>query len=300
MTDPLLHLVRNAISHGIESCADRLQAGKPAAATISLRAVAHGETIMIEVEDDGRGIDLAEVTRRARAGGLIPRNAEVDESNMLDTIRLPHFSTRDEADRGSGRGVGMAIVKTAVEQLGGSLGVETRLGLGTRFHVQLPLTLAIADALLVQVGTQRYAVPQAAVREVASLVGARLSNLENSEVMSHRGAVVPLVRLAKLFHVPSAAETRACVLFVGEGARAIAIVVDQVLGLHEVVVRPLADPLVRTPGLSGATELGDGRAVLILDVLAIGRLARRRTDIPHAAIPRALPTIEVINPPATP
>ncbi len=208
--EPLLHLVRNAISHGIEPASDRVSAGKAAVASIHLRASAASETIIIEVEDDGRGIDERDVARRARAAGLIGNESELDEATLLETICLPHFTTRDQADRASGRGVGMDIVKTAVEQLGGSLSLNTQVGRGTRFRIQLPLTLAIADALIVRVGGQRFAVPQSAVSEVIQLEAKDVTTLENNEVISHRGNVVPLVRLTKLFQRTPEANARAC------------------------------------------------------------------------------------------
>jgi two-component system, chemotaxis family, sensor kinase CheA len=278
MMDPLLHLVRNAISHGIELPAERVSVGKPEAASIHLRAFASGETIVIEIEDDGRGINVPDVARRARAAGLFAAETEFDDISLLDTICLPHFSTRDQADRASGRGVGMAIVKTAVEQLGGSLSLKTQAGQGTQFRIQLPLTLAIADALIVRVSGQRFAVPQSAVREVMPLVSADVTVLENNEVVSHRGSVLPLVRLSRLFHWVADPNAHPCALIVGEGTKAVGIVVDHVLGLHEVVVRPLTDPLVRVPGISGATELGDGQVVLILDAVGSVRMARRKID----------------------
>ncbi len=276
MMDPLLHLVRNAVSHGIETPEERVASGKPREAQIFLRAGTTGETILIEVEDDGRGIDAETVFAKARATGLVPDGAPTDPATMLDIICAPSFSTREEPDRASGRGVGMDVVRRVVEELGGTLTLHTHVGQGTRFAIQLPLTLAIADALIVAVGGQTYAVPQVAVREVIQVQPESLTALENNEILSYHGGVLPLLRLTAFFGSPTRPEGAFYALVVGEGIQAVGIAVDRVLGLREIVVRPLADPLVQVPGVGGATELGDGRAVLILDTAALARAARRQ------------------------
>ena len=275
LADPLLHLVRNAVSHGLESAAERTAAGKPARARIDLRAVAAGGAVVIEVEDDGRGIDPERVFARARAAGLVPPGGWSDPGAVLDLICTPGFSTRDKADRASGRGVGMDVVRKAIEELGGTLELTTRPGRGTKFTARLPLTLAIADALIVTVGGQTYAAPQAAVREVVSVEPGTVIALENNELIRHHGGVLPLLRLTDLFGMPRAAGAVPA-LVVGEGVHTVALAADRVIGLREIVVRPLADPLVQVTGLAGATELGDGRAILILDGPGLVRYARTR------------------------
>lgn len=275
LADPLLHLVRNAISHGMEPAADRVAAGKPARGRIDLRAAAAGGAVVIEVEDDGRGIDPERVFARARAAGLVPPGGWSDPGAVLDLICAPGFSTREAVDRASGRGVGMDVVRRAIEELGGMLDLVTRPGHGTRFTARLPLTLAIADALIVTVGSQTYAAPQAAVREVVLVEPEAVTVFENNELIRHHGGVLPLLRLTGLFHAPEPT-TAFPALVVGEGLHAIAIAVDRVIGLREIVVRQLSDPLVQVPGLAGATELGDGRAVLILDAVGLARYARMR------------------------
>jgi two-component system chemotaxis sensor kinase CheA len=279
LADPLLHLVRNAVSHGLEPPAERVAAGKPARGRIDLRAAAAGGAIVVEVEDDGRGVDPDEVFARARAIGLVPPDAPTDPAAVLDLLCTPGFSTRETADRASGRGVGMDVVRRAVEDLGGELVLHTRPGRGTRFTAHLPLTLAIADALIVVVGDLTYAVPQTAVREIVQVEPGAAVGLENNELLRHRGGVVPLLRLADLFGAarpPGAFPA----LVVGDGGQAVALAADRVIGLREVVVYPLADPLVQVPGLSGATELGDGRPVLILDTAGLVRHARTRRATP--------------------
>ncbi len=272
LADPILHLIRNAVSHGLEPPAERIAAGKPPRGRIDLRAAAAGGAVVIEVEDDGRGIDTELVYAQARAGGLVPADAPADPAGVLDLICSPGFSTRDGADRASGRGVGMDVVARAVEELGGSLALETHKGRGSRFTARLPLTLAIADALIVMVAAQTYAIPQTAVREVVEVAPGTPVVLENNELLPHRGGVLPLLRLTDLFRLSRPAGAYVA-LIVGDGG-GIALAADRVIGLREIVVRPLADPLVQAPGISGATELGDGRAVLILDAVGLVRSAR--------------------------
>jgi two-component system chemotaxis sensor kinase CheA len=275
MADPLLHLVRNAVSHGLEPAAVREAAGKRPKGRITLRAAAAGGMIVLEVEDDGRGVRVDEVFARARAAGLVPQDAPADPAAVLDLICAPGFSTRDEADRGSGRGVGMDVVRLAVEGLGGSLALDSRPGTGSRFTARLPLTLVVADVLTVAVGGQIYAVPQTAVREVVPVEPDATTVLENNELIRYRGGVLPLLRLDEVFGLPRPAGGFVA-LVTGEGAGAVALAADRAIGLREVVVRPLADPLVQAPGIGGATELGDGRPILILDPGGLARLVRRR------------------------
>ena len=277
MMDPLLHLVRNAVSHGLENPDERVAAGKPAEGNITLRASATGDTIAIEVQDDGRGVDAAKVIDRARAAGLIDAETPSTPGALLDILCAPGFSTRDEADRASGRGVGMAVVRTAVEGLGGALTLETQQGKGTHFTIQLPLTLAIADAVIVSVGGQKFAVPQTSVREIIQVDPSSLKTLENNELMPYRTGVLPVVRLAPFFGMPETDTPTSFALVMGQGIAAVAILVERVFGLREIVVRSLTDPLIRVPGIAAATELGDGRVVLILDALALARAARKQS-----------------------
>jgi two-component system chemotaxis sensor kinase CheA len=275
LADPLLHLVRNAVSHGLEPPDQRKAAGKPAAGRIDLRAAASGGAIVIEVEDDGRGIDAEAVYARARQAGIVAPNAPTDPAALLDLLCAPGFSTHDSADMASGRGVGMDVVARAVEELGGTLTLWTRPGSGTKFTARLPLTLAIADAIIVTVGGETYAIHQAAVREVVEVQPSSTTAFENNELIRHRGGVLPLLHLADLFGTPRPAAPGVAML-VGEGAGTIAVAVDHVVGVREIVVRALTDPLVQVTGVAGATELGDGRAVLILDAAGLIRYARTR------------------------
>jgi two-component system, chemotaxis family, sensor kinase CheA len=277
MLDPLLHLVRNAVSHSLESDNERVSRGKPAARKVTLRAGTSGDSVLIEIADDGCGIDLSAVADRARSAGMIGSDTPVDSSNLLEILSHPGFSTRDQADLASGRGIGMTVVAKAVKELAGSLTLNTELHAGTRFTIQLPLTLAILDALIVTVADQVFAVPLTVVREVVAIGNEEVTLLENNEILAYRDGVLPLIRLSRLFRLKgSATPRRHYALVVADASRCTGIVIDRVVGQREIVVRALADPLVQVRGVAGATELGDGRVVLILDVAAIIQTVRQR------------------------
>jgi two-component system chemotaxis sensor kinase CheA len=287
MLDPLLHLVRNAVVHGLESPEERLAAGKPAAGRLLLRAAGAGDQIVLHVEDDGPGIDLTAVAARARTLGLLPEGAVLDAGNeplLLDVLTSAGLTTREEADLTSGRGVGLLIVRGRVQSLGGSLSVATRAGEGTRFTIRLPLTLAITDALLVTANEQVYAVPQSVVREVVEVPPGAVVPLDpaGNEALSYRGGVLPVVRLARLIQVPrSTGRTgsapdghgRGYALVAGSGTDRAGLVVDRILGRREIVTQALEHPWLHVHGVSGAAQLGDGHIALILDAPALLRLA---------------------------
>lgn len=263
MMDPLLHMVRNALTHGLESEADRINAGKPPEGKITLRALTEGDAVIVEVGDDGRGIDVAAVTERARELGLLEEGADPDPAELLEIISQPDFSTKRQVDMGSGRGVGMAVAAGAIRDLGGHMTLSTNPGVGSCFRIRLPLTLAIVDAFIVGVGENTFAVPQPSVREVVDFQDETVTSMENNELISYRGGVLPLLRLSRLFGLEG--DHSRVALVIDEGSRATGIAVDRVLSKREIVVRTLDDPLVMTPGIAGATELGDGRAVMILE-----------------------------------
>jgi two-component system chemotaxis sensor kinase CheA len=272
-TDPLMHLVRNAVSHGLETVTEREAQGKRSEGVLSLSAMTAGERIVIKIADDGCGIDRNLVLARARAAGINHENAEIDDDALLNLICTPGLSTRTEADRESGRGVGMDVVKKATEELGGRISLATRIGEGTTFTIELPLTLAIAEALIVSVNGQRFAVPQSGVREVLEVESASTKVLENNEIISYRGKVLPLIRLARVFEMNHQRGERFHVVVVGEETNAVGLAVDRILGQREIVVRAIKDPLAQSRGIAGATELGDQRVVLILDITALRQLA---------------------------
>jgi two-component system chemotaxis sensor kinase CheA len=262
MMDPLLHMVRNAVSHGLESSEDRFASGKTPEGYLRLRASAEPETVVIELEDDGRGVDIEQVANRARALGLIEPGETLEGSRVLQMICTPGFSTCEEADLGAGRGVGMAVVKTTISGLGGALAMDTRPGEGTRFTIRLPLTLAIIQAVIVYIDDQPFAVPRSAIHEVFRVE-------THNDVIPYRGGGLPIVYLHRLFRMNGKANNSFHVFVAGSDFSPVGIAVDRIAGQREIVVRSIEDPLVRAPGIAGATELGDGRPVLILDVAAI-------------------------------
>jgi two-component system chemotaxis sensor kinase CheA len=274
LMDPLLHLVRNSISHGIESEEQRSLSGKPAEGHIYLRATTAGELVVIEVGDDGRGIDVKSVATQAPEVALWDDEGRIDFDRLLETISEPGFSTRDHADRASGRGVGMDVVARAVKDLDGSLSVFTEAGKGTTFRIELPLTLAITDALIATADAQTFAIHRSSVQEVIEIEPGVIKVLENNEIILHRNEVLPLVRLSRVFNLKDKKEGSLHAFVIGTGNRATGLVVDKVIGLREVVVRSLSDPLTNVCGVAGATELGDGRPILILDVAEILKESR--------------------------
>jgi two-component system chemotaxis sensor kinase CheA len=269
ITDPLMHLVRNAISHGLETTDERIALGKSETGVIRLRASTSAEMVVLEVEDDGRGLDRQKIAERAQAMGLPVLEQTFDEAALVDLICSPGFSTRKEADRASGRGVGMAVVQNTVLALGGNFTLDTEVGRGTRFTIHLPITLSIAEALLVSVGGQKFVVPQAAVREVIEVEPQMVKYFENNEVIHYHGGVLPILRLANLFGLRGNYQRVFHVFVVGTGLQAAGIAVDRILGQREIVVRTINDPLLQVTGIAGATELGDGHVVLILDAAAL-------------------------------
>ena len=276
MMDPILHLVRNAVGHGIETVERRVAAGKPPDGTIRLSASTVGESVIIEIADDGAGIDIAAIAQRAPAKGIRTEEGALDSRVLLDIICASGFSTRDEADRISGRGVGMDVVRGTVQELRGALEVATEPGRGTTFTITLPLTLAVIDAIIAHIGDQTFAVPQSAIQEVIEVDPGSVRALERNELLTYRGRALPMVRLERLFHIDTAKRPRLHAIVVGTGLSAVGLLVDRVAGHREIVVKTISDPLIRVEGVSGATELGDGRLVLILDVSALSRGVRQR------------------------
>jgi two-component system chemotaxis sensor kinase CheA len=285
MLDPLLHLVRNAVSHGLEPAGERVAAGKPATGQLRIGAASVGDAVTLEVEDDGRGVDAAAVAQRARTAGMQVPDGPLEGAALLDILCAPGFSTRDAADRAAGRGVGMDVVQRAVRELGGAMSLDTEPGQGTRFVIELPLTLAITDAVIASVGGQIFAVPQSSIREVMEVSPAAVRALENHEILPYRGGALPLLRLSSLFGLEARPGRMLHAFVVGTGLSAVAIAVDRIQTQREVVVRPMTDPLVKVDGVTGATDLGDGRVVLILDLLRVTARARELAGIGAAPGP---------------
>ncbi|MCX7966637.1 MAG: chemotaxis protein CheA [Syntrophorhabdaceae bacterium] len=280
MIDPMLHLVRNAVSHGIETKEERIKKGKPKEGKICLRARTSGDSVIIEIQDDGRGIDIEKIISKAKTDGLIKEDFVVPhsakEAEILNIICQSGFSTKDHADMASGRGLGMTIVKNTIEDLGGSLFLETETEKGTRFIINLPLTLLIVDAFILSSGGHLFAIPQPSVREVIEIEQEKITVMENNELIIYRGVPLPIIRLSKLFNLKENYGQIIYGLVIGGGTNFLAVMVEQVLSKREIVVRPITDPLVNVKGIGGATELGDGRPVLILNASDLMDMAIKR------------------------
>jgi two-component system chemotaxis sensor kinase CheA len=266
--EPLLHLVRNAIDHGLETPEERVLAGKPAMGKLRLAAFYEGNHAHVVVEDDGRGIDLARVGERAVALGMFdsPQLEGMSPSDILNTIYQPGFSTSEAITDISGRGIGMDVVRESIENLKGVIELSTAPGKGTRFLIRLPLTLAILRAVLVEVAGKAFAVPLTGVLEIVRMPREETTSILGQRVLHWRDQVVPLVSLREGlgFGASASSAGRDFVLLVGEAERRVGLVAEGLLGEQELVVKPIEDPLARSPGVAGASILGDGRVVLIL------------------------------------
>lgn len=264
LREPLLHLVRNAFAHGVEEEAERIAAGKPPEALISLRAAGAGDTVVIEVGDDGRGVDEEAVRRRAAETGT---SAEENGPPMtlLEILCSPGFSSRDAADTAAGRGIGMAVVATAARELGGVLSLSSVPGRGARFTLRLPLNLSIADAIVLSVGAGTFALAKGYIQEIIQADAAEIRAVRGVELVPHRDCMLPLVRLRGALGLEPKDSKRLLVVVSLTKRGPVGLVADAAIAQKEIVVRPLSDPLLRVPGVSGVTELGDGRPVFVLD-----------------------------------
>lgn len=272
LAEPMAHLIRNAADHGIESAEERQRAGKPARGTIRLNAYHEGDQVVIEVADDGRGLDREKIVQRAIERGILTaaEAARLNESESLQLIFAPGLSTADEVTEISGRGVGLDVVKNALETLKGTTELESEPGRGTTFRLMMPLTLASIQALLFRVGSRLYAVPLAAVVEITRTQDDEIHHVQGHEVFQLREQVLTLVRLNRLG--PEVAKKRAkrtFVIVIGAGSRRFGLAVDALVGEEELVIKALEDHLVTSPLVSGASILGDGTVVLILNVPAV-------------------------------
>ncbi|MCW2772938.1 MAG: CheA signal transduction histidine kinase [Nocardioides sp.] len=278
--DPLTHLVRNAVDHGLESPEDRVAAGKPAEGVLTLRAYHEGGQVVVEVCDDGAGIDPERIAAKAIDKGLrtAAQLAQLAPTDVLQLIFLPGFSTAAAVTNVSGRGVGMDVVKTNIESIGGTIEVESVVGRGTTCRLRIPLTLAIVPALTVECAGDRYAIPQVSLLELVALDADRaataVEDVNGASVYRLRGALLPLVRLTDVLGVESDRSDGHVLIAVlhAEGKR-FGLVIDRVLSTEEIVVKPLGARLKALGTYSGATILGDGRVALILDVQALARRA---------------------------
>jgi two-component system, chemotaxis family, sensor kinase CheA len=280
--DPLTHMVRNAVDHGIEPPAERAARGKPAEGRLHLHAFHEGGKVVIEIGDDGGGIDPQRVRDKAVQAGLIaPEQADrMSDRELVNLVFLPGFSTADRVTQFSGRGVGMDVVRTNIEKIGGTVDVDSRPGRGTTVRMKIPLTLAIIPALTVTTGGDRYAIPQVSLLELVRLEGEQVRKgiewAHGVPVYRLRGNLLPLVYLARELRVESAGSGEAVHIVVLQADdRQFGLVVDGIHDTEEIVVKPLQKQLKGVAAFSGATIMGDGRVALILDVDAVINLRRR-------------------------
>jgi len=271
LSDPLMHIIRNAIDHGVEPPEERVRGSKPRRATLRLKASQKGNHVVIDVSDDGAGIDVHRVRDVALERGLItPKDAlEREDRELQYLIFLPGFSTAKNVSSLSGRGVGLDVVKTNIAHLSGMIDVASERGKGTTFSLTLPVTLAIIRALVVSVSGRPYAVPLNSVIEITSVAANELRTVEGMEVLSLRNQTVPFARLARVFGHPEQPLKRLFVVVVGLAQERLGIAVDELLGQQDIVVKPLGGRLAHVRGVSGATDLGNRRTVLVLDVGAL-------------------------------
>lgn len=270
--DPLVHMIRNSVDHGIEPPETRRERGKPPVGTVHLRAYHKGGHVIIEIEDDGGGLDREKILRKAREKGLVKENEELSEHEIDQLIFQPGFSTADQVTDVSGRGVGMDVVRRAIERLRGRIELNSTPGLGCTVIIKLPLTLAIIDGMVVRVGVERYIIPTMNIRETFQPSEGSVSTVHGrGEMIRVRDRLLPLVRLHKVFGIPTARTkaSEALGIVVENEGDLKCLLVDQVLGKQEVVIKSLGEKLMQLPGVSGGAILGDGRVALILDVAGL-------------------------------
>ncbi len=266
LADPLVHLVRNAADHGLEKPEQRRTAGKSEAGQIRLSARQAGGEVIISISDDGRGVDRARVRERAESQGLINPGAQLSDPELLQLIFQPGFSTAQTVTNLSGRGVGMDVVKRTIDALRGSIDLSSRPGEGSEVSLRIPLTLAIIDGLLVRVGTGRYVIPLSAVEECLELSVEKDLRSRGRSFISLRDSLVPFLRLRELFHTGTDPDRYQKVVVVSTGAERVGLVVDQIIGDHQTVIKAMSKLHEDVATFSGATILGDGSVALILDI----------------------------------
>ncbi len=272
LADPLMHLVRNAIDHGLETPAERVAAGKEPEGVVRLTAGARGNHVMVQVFDDGRGIDRERTIKAALARGLLTaeRAKELSAREVFNLLLLPGFSTRTEVSEYSGRGVGLDVVKTKISQLSGVVDIDSAPGVGTTVTVTLPITLAIIPALVVRAAGETYAIPLNNVQETLELTRRQVKTIERREVISVRGTTVPLVDLRDLFRLASGPRAEVCyAVIAGVGQNRMALVVEELIGQQDIVIKSLGRRLRNVRGIAGATELGNQQTILVIDMVEL-------------------------------
>ncbi|HCJ11858.1 MAG TPA: chemotaxis protein CheA [Opitutae bacterium] len=268
LSDPLVHMIRNAVDHGIEAEEERVAGGKDRTGTLALKAYYKGSNILIEVSDDGKGMDPQMILKKAEQKGLVPPGQEYSDKDILQFIFLPGFSTAEVVSEISGRGIGMDVVKKNIEELRGTFEIDSEVGKGTRFKISLPLTTAIIDGLIVRVGNEKFIIPSTSVRIVISPQANQIKQVQGGrEVLSLRNDVIPIKRLHQRFSIePSEKElTRGAIVVIENLGNPYGLFVDEMLAKQEVVIKNIGHLREANPDLSGGAILGDGNAVLILD-----------------------------------
>ncbi|MBP7096478.1 MAG: chemotaxis protein CheA [Spirochaetia bacterium] len=277
LLDPLMHAVRNALDHGVETPDERLKAGKAEEGTVLLKASNEGNMIIIEIADDGKGIDVEAVKKKAVERGILHPSKVLTDNEAFALIFEPGFSTAKSVTNISGRGVGLDVVKRQIEKLNGSVSVSSQHGKGTRFTIKLPLTLAIIQGLLVRVGKEIYSIPITSVVESHRIKPAEIRMIDNYEVFNVRNDVVSLLRLDRLFRIRTAEQREYnFVVIVGTSDKKVGLMVDSLIGEEDVVIKPLRDQYTNSPGIAGASILGDGSVCLIIDVSQLLELGLKR------------------------
>lgn len=282
--DPLIHMVRNAADHGIEPPAERKSRGKPEEGRVQLRAFHQGGNVHIEIEDDGHGLDKEVLLAKGVERGLIGENDKLSEEEIFNMIFEPGFSTAKKVTDISGRGVGMDVVRRNIEALRGKVGISSELGKGSTFRMILPLTLAIIDGLVIKVGGQRFVIPVLSIIESLRPTAGMLSTVEGKgELLNLRGELLPLFRLGRLFELPEALDdpTKALVIVLQSGLRRVGIMVDELIGQQQTVIKSLSQAVGKREHLSGAAIMSDGRVGLILDAEGIMKLAVTKQNPTH-------------------
>jgi two-component system chemotaxis sensor kinase CheA len=278
MADPLVHLVRNSLDHGVEMPAERQAKGKPRVGTVTLEAAQKGDHIVVTVSDDGGGIDPERVGRKAVERGLATpeRLHTLSKHDLIDFIFLPGFSTAEKVNNLSGRGVGLDVVRTNLKKLNGSVTVESHLGLGTVFTLQLPLTLAVIPVLLVQIAAETYALPLRSVIETVHVYRKDVHNMDGTEILHVGERILPFCRLERLFGLPGKDTDLMRVVILGIGEQRLALAVDQFLGQEQTVIKSLGSCLRHVPGIAGATISGNGHVRLIVDPAGLLSLVQQQ------------------------
>ncbi|MEC0123859.1 chemotaxis protein CheA [Paenibacillus pabuli] len=268
--DPLVHLLRNAVDHGVESIAERVEAGKPEMGTVNLRAFHSGNHVFIEIEDDGKGIYREKLLKTAVKRGVVTeeQGAKMSDDEVNQLLFAPGFSTADKISDISGRGVGLDVVKSKITSLGGNVTIHSTPGKGTNFSVQLPLTLSIIAAMLVRLGSEKYAVPLSSIVETAIVQRQQVRNIHGNKMITFRESLIPYLSLSEVFGVPDfndADEQETEIVVIRKGERLAAVAVEEFIGQSEIVLKSMGTYLPAIEGISGATILGDGQVALILD-----------------------------------